>query len=156
MIRSQVSAIQWIFVVLVQRETPTAWLNSPIFAHVDLRFRQRRSDELDVCTVGTKLLGDRARSRDLAEKPLPDAATAPPRITIVDCLGVPRRGGTSRQRPPVFRIWRMPEMTLRSSTLGLPGALFGRCGSSTDQAPYDSQTVFLPLPHVAPAVDVDR
>src|SRR5215211_2126018 len=51
----------------------------------------------------------------------------------------PYSGGTSRQRPPVFRIWRMPLITRRSSTRGLPGWLWGRCGSRAAQALSDSQ-----------------
>jgi hypothetical protein len=57
-------------------------------------------------------------------------------------VGGPYACGQSRQRHPVFKTWKMPLITRRSSTRGLPGLPRGRCGSITAQASSDSQNKF--------------
>jgi hypothetical protein len=93
----------------------------------------------DVAAVDGKLDGNGASGRHVLEHALPpDAETS-------DCIGcrslsaAHKTGGTSRHRQPVFKTCRMPEMTVRSSTRGLPGLPRGGCGPSAFQASSDSQ-----------------
>lgn len=50
----------------------------------------------------------------------------------------PYASGTSRQRPPVLRMCKMPEITCRSSTRGLPPLPLGKFGLIVAQAASDS------------------
>ena len=98
-----------------------------------------RAVRLHMRTVEAELVRNIARSCNLLEQTLPKPTLRPSVVTIVDRgrRAVFRR--TSRQRHPVLRTCKMPLMTRRSSTRGLPGLPRGRCGSIAAHASSDSQ-----------------
>ena len=128
------------------RSSAKAWIlptSAPRAAHCFLQtppFRAARpAMGFDVAAVDGKLVWNGAGGRHLLEDALPDPTLRPAIVTVVDRCWRPIDGGTSRHRQPVFKTCRMPEMTVRSSTRGLPGLPRGRCGLSAFQASSDSQ-----------------
>ena len=94
----------------------------------------------DVAAVDGQLVGNGASGRPLLEDALPDTTLRPAIVTIVDRSSA-AHSRTERRAidSPVFKTSRMPEMTVRSSTRGLPGLPRGKCGLSDFHASSDSQ-----------------
>jgi len=77
--RPQVSAKQWIFVVLPPRETPNACVHSPFSAG-------RGPMRLHMRAVEHQFIRDCACCGDLGEDPLPDTTSGPAGISVLDRL----------------------------------------------------------------------
>ena len=96
-----------------------------------------RAVRLHMRTVEAEFSRNIARSCNLLEQALPKPALRPSVVAIVDRGGRTIFGGTLRQ-DPVSRTCKIPLMTRRSSTRGLPGLPRGRCRSIAAYASSDS------------------
>lgn len=112
-IRPQVSARQWIFVVLPPRETPTACVHSPFSA-------SSRTVGLHMGAIEHEFIWDRSGGGHLGEDALPHPPSRPACVTVVDRLCRPVLWRHVAPSPAVFRMCRMPLITRRSSTRRAP------------------------------------